>query len=149
VFPPIDPEVIKSMKNAKWKSPEQRSEWARRGIYVVIHRSLTYPFFETFNVGQPIVSCARRDATVVSPQALNLLNDRISTQLATAFAQRLKRECGDDLDAIIDRGWLLAFARPIRQAERESTQAYLAGDVNRIAEWCLALFNTNEFIYVD
>ena len=149
VFPPIDPEVIKAMKNAKWKSPDQRSEWARRGIYVVIHRSLTYPFFETFNVGQPIVSCARRDATVVSPQALNLLNDRISTQLATAFADRLKRECGDDLDAIINRGWLLAFSRPITQTEREATQAYLEGDVNRIAEWCLALFNTNEFIYVD
>jgi hypothetical protein len=149
VFPPIDPEAIKAMKNAKWNSPEQRSEWARRGIYVVIHRSLTYPFFESFNVGQPIVSCARRDATVVSPQALNLLNDRVSTQLATAFAQRLKRECGDDLDAIIDRGWLLAFSRPIKPAERVATQSYLAGDINRIAEWCLALFNTNEFIYVD
>ncbi|MFT5126267.1 MAG: hypothetical protein ACI9TH_005209 [Kiritimatiellia bacterium] len=149
VFPPIDPEVLKAMKNTKWSTPATRSDWARRGIYIVVHRSLTYPFLETFNVTQPIVSCSRRDTTVVAPQALTLLNDRISTQLAEAFAERLKRACGADVEKIIERGWQRAFSRSITDRERQHARAFLKSDITRVSTWCLALFNTNEFIYVD
>lgn len=147
VFPPIDPEMIKSKRNGEWRTPTERNDWARRGIYVASKRSMTYPFFDTFNVVPPIESCGRRDRTVVSPQALTLLNDRITGELAEAFAARLKAECGDDRDKQIERAWLLAFGRPVGDDERRETHDYLKGA--SMQSWCLALFNTNEFIYVD
>ena len=174
VYPPIDPAVVKAKLNAKWTTPKKRADWARRGIYVVSKRSMNYPFFETFNVTLPVASCGRRDRTVVSPQALTLLNEPIVAELAAAFAGRLLRECQADTEAMIERAWLLAFSRSATEEELGITRDYLAAAEARLAKspgleklpqpegaevdrarggalviWCLSLFNANEFIYID
>lgn len=178
VFPPIDADILQAKKNAKWRPESDRHSWMRRGIYVVVHRSLTFPFFETFNLSNPILSCGRRDSTIVSPQALTLLNDPIAVEIAGAFADRLVLDCGEDRECLVRQAWLLAFGRPISDEKLNLTLAYLATAMSRltragieselqdadssvdsstdrvawrsaVTELCLALINANEFIYID
>lgn len=178
VFPPIGEDILKAKKNAKWVAEQERFEWMRRGIYVVVHRSLTYPFFETFNLSNPILSCGRRDSTVVSPQALTLLNDPMALDVAEAFAERLLKERGSDTNELIKHAWLLAFGRPISPSNLQESSEYLSAAIARaeeqagrerdlsedrratqvdrgsakksaITKFCLALINANEFIYID
>jgi hypothetical protein len=104
--------------------------------------------------------------TIVPTQALALFNSPLARSQAAAFAGRLLRECGDQPERAVDSAWLLAFARPATTVERERALAFLKERTaarrerqggertvspceRALAELCLALFNANEFIYVD
>ena len=45
-----------------------------RSVFLVRKRCLPIPFLQAFDLPDTTVSCARRDSTVVAPQALMLLN---------------------------------------------------------------------------
>jgi hypothetical protein len=134
-------------------------------------------------------SCPRRFETTVPTQALALLNSTIVQGQAREFAHRLQTECGDDVEKIAARAWLLAFNRPITESEQrrvlqffqkrealltqeESTAAGAdipdakstsasSSDIasgeppaktwleTALTEFCLALFNANEFVFID
>jgi hypothetical protein len=51
------------------------------------------------------------------------------------------------VDGRIDRAYRLTLGRPATAAERDRAQAFLRG--SPLSELCRALFNLNEFIYVD
>src|SRR5262249_37024051 len=105
----------------------------------------------------------RRTQNIVPTQALTLLNSPLVREQAVAFARRLLKECGERPEDIVARAWRLAFSRPITPTETDDAltvlrtrTAALAGTGGApkpqeaaLAELCLALFNTNEFIYVD
>lgn len=177
VVPPVDEAILATKVGSNWEVTKDRSQWARRGIYVVVRRSIKFPFFETFNINEPSASCGSRDATVVSPQAFTLFNDEIVVGQAQAFAGRLLNECGTDLDKTIRQSWLHAFSRPISDDELVRSRRFVQ-DVERqlaagptdelisptgelgeiefsaqrgaaLVEYCRAIFNTNEFLYVD
>jgi hypothetical protein len=146
VFPPVNKELIKSKRNAFWETEKTESDWMRRGIYVAIKRSMHFPFFEVFNGTNSTSSHGQRERTVVSPQALTLMNGEISRKLSEAFHERLIRECGNDKEKIIARAWMLAYGRPVTDNEKRLTLQFLS-DTDMII-WCHALFNSNEFVYV-
>jgi hypothetical protein len=112
----------------------------------MIKRSMHFPFFEVFNGTNSATSHGQRERTVVSPQALTLMNGEISRKLSEAFHERLIRECGNDRAKIIARAWMLAYGRPVTDNEKRLTLQFL-GDTDMIT-WCHALFNSNEFVYV-
>ena len=177
VVPSIEKKHLETLINKNWKVTDDPTQWTRRGVYLVVRRSLTLPFFAVFNLSAPIESCGRRDVTIVSSQALAMLNGAVPVEQARHFAGRLLREGDGDLDKMIARGWLLAFGRPIDVAELQAARAFIQvrekdladvdmdrrptplGDVGKakvdparaaaLVEWCLALFNANEFLYVD
>ena len=136
----------------KWpaSTPEEAN---RRALYILVKRSFRFPMLSAFDLPDNITSCGRRDITTVPNQALTLLNNRTMRQQAAAFAARLVRESKGNLEAVPARAWLLAYARPISADERARSLAFLrdrtvGGDVKpAITELCLAIFNTNEFIY--
>ena len=72
---------------------------------------------------------------------------------AAAFAARLLKESRGNLETIPARAWLYAYGRPISPEERAQSLTFLHdravdGDPKRaLTELCLAIFNTNEFIY--
>jgi hypothetical protein len=146
VFPPINDDLVKSKRNAFWEKEKKERDWMRRGIYVAIKRTIHFPFFDVFNGTNSAASVGQRENTVVSPQALALMNGEIPRKLSSAFHQRLVRECGDDTEKIIDRAWLLAYGRPVMENEKQLTLRFL-GDTDMIT-WCHALFNSNEFLYI-
>ena len=176
VYPPIDKSVLGAIINKNWKVTKDQRQWSRRGVYIVSRRSLRIGFFDALNAANPATSCVRRDATVVSPQALTMLNGQVASKQARMFAGRLLSECGNETGEIVKRAWLIAYGRRVDDAELERSTTFLTsraaeivkhkpdnlaqplnapqnvGDPafrSAIVEFCLALMNTNEFVYID
>lgn len=148
IAPPLD-EQEQLGNYRKWpaSTPEESN---RRAIYLLVKRSFRFPMLSAFDLPDNISSCGRRDITTVPNQALTLLNNRTMQQQAGAFADRLWRETDGRVDAIPAVAWQIAYSRTIEATELKETLEFLrqrGGTKAAVAELCLALFNTNEFIY--
>lgn len=128
-----------------------------RSVYLVRKRSLPLPFLQPFDLPDGVSPCGRRDVTTVAPQSLNLLNDDLVIRAATALAERVKAEVGDDSGA-----WPAAAVRIVLQRgiepEEEAAAADLlrrhaalhdAAQVRALVDLCRALLNVNEFLHID
>jgi hypothetical protein len=163
VVPPLSGQELTGLFDAKGKWPvtKDSTEHNRRSIYLLERRTFTYPLFAAFDPPEVMTSCPQRARTVVPTQALTLLNSPLAREQAAAFARRLVVECGNKADDVVARAWQLAFSRSVTAVEAERCMAFLRkrtdalGDATRtpfeaaLAELCLALFNANEFLYVD
>ena len=119
----------------------------RRTLYRSWTRGGRSGLLDAFDCPDPSTTAPRRAVTTTPLQALALLNNALVLHLADAFADRLKREAGDDLGAQVDRAYRLAFGRLPEPAERlraiELAERFGASTLAR------ALFNSNEFLHVD
>jgi Protein of unknown function (DUF1553)/Protein of unknown function (DUF1549) len=163
VVPPLSSQELTGLFDAKGKWPVTRnvSEHTRRSVYLLVRRTFVYPLFAAFDPPEVMSSCPRRTQTIVPTQALTLLNSPVAREQAKIFARRLLKECGDKPEEEAARAWLLAFGRPITATEmdraltflRTMTTSAVTGGAptpeTALADLCLALFNTNEFAYVD
>jgi hypothetical protein len=118
----------------------------RRMVYQFKPRSQPDPIFGAFDCPDAGLVAPRRNVSTTPLQALNLLNSRFLVAQADAFATRLRREAGDEMDRQVDRAFRLAFARGPSEAEREGA-AHLVR-AQGMPALCRALYNANEFIYV-
>jgi hypothetical protein len=133
-------------KELSWETSTEE-EGRRRTVYVFQRRSLTLPFVDVFD-GPPMnQTCPARPETTVAPQALTLFNGEFARGEAKAFAARVEREAGNDVDARIDRAFRLSLIRAPREDERAAARAFLA--TQPLSDLCHVLFNTNEFLYLD
>jgi hypothetical protein len=119
----------------------------RRSIYRTWVRAGAQPLLDALDCPEPSVSTPRRATTTTPLQALALLNDGFMLDQAEAFAGRLRRESGGDVGAQIVRAYRLALGRTPDSDEQRAARAFVAD--HGLAPFCLALFNTNEFLYVD
>jgi hypothetical protein len=133
-------------KELSWETSTEE-EGRRRTVYVFQRRSLTLPFVDVFDGAPMNQTCPLRPETTVAPQALTLFNGEFSRGEAKAFAARVEREAGPDIDAQIARAFRLALIRAPRDDERAAARAFLA--TQPLADFCHVLFNTNEFLYLD
>jgi hypothetical protein len=92
VFPP-QPDGIWDIpySNEKWV-PSEGADRYRRGLYVFIRRSATYPSFMTFDATSREHTTVRRVRTNTPLQALTALNDEAYFEAARALAARALRE---------------------------------------------------------
>ena len=145
-----------------------------RSLYLVRKRCLPIPFLQAFDLPDTTVSCARRDTTVVAPQALMLLNSLAAVRYAETFADRVWQGCRGSLpEPTLDSGAIhdnqiatvfhLALARAPEPEERKLAQDLLLRHVDKhrvnaskfeaerlaLIDLCRAIFNLNEFIYID
>ena len=169
--PPLSEEET-GAQAARWPVVAVAEDQYRRGIYILAQRNFTFPMFEAFDNPQSAVSCPRRDVTTVAPQALWFLNNRIALQQAGAFAARLVSKNGENPGGWVDDAWRLALHRPPSDQEKKEALELLATRARRLkkdrwtelpdgletiplrkaaalTELCLALFNLNEFLYID
>ncbi len=157
VVPPLSAQELAGLFDArgKWPVTKDAAEHTRRSVYVLVRRTFLHPLFASFDPPEVMASCPRRMQTVVPAQALTLLNSPLAREQSAAFARRLLMECGDELDKLVARAWMVAFGRPCTTTEKARSLAFLRrrrASTERetaLAEFCLALFNTNEFVYVD
>ncbi len=154
VRPPLPPEIVQSLLKNQWTVTEDTTDWNRRSIYLFVRRNLRFPLFEAFDKPDSNASCPRRNRSTSAPQALVLLNSEQSFELAAAFALDVRASVGTDrisqLDAISRR----ALGRPPSPAEQAAGIDFLgtspaSGKDDKLADYCLAVFNLNEFLYVD
>lgn len=149
--PPLDPqEQIGNFRKWPVSTPE---ESYRRAIYVLVKRSFRFPTLSAFDLPDNVTSCGRRDITTVPNQALTLLNNRLVQELAGDFAARLLRETDGRPATVAEHAWRIAFGRAITPAERTTARQFLGNgrqtSFETLKEFCLGLFNTNEFIYLQ
>jgi hypothetical protein len=150
IFPYIDPDLFEESSRRTWrgKPDDDPSTW-RRSIYVFLKRSIRYPMFETFDQPNLINSIDRRNRTIIAPQALILMNNGMVLTQAKQFAERLKKEAGQDVDKQIDRAFRIALARPPDAFERRTSAAFIKKSPTGLVDFCHALMNLNEFVFTQ
>jgi mono/diheme cytochrome c family protein len=121
------------------------AEW-RRMVYQSKPRMQLDDTFGAFDCPDAGQIAPQRNRSTTALQALNLSNSRFVAQQAGLFAERLRREAGDDPAAQARRGFRLAFGRE-PSAEEEAAAARLIR-AHGAAAFCRALLNANEFLYV-
>ena len=144
---PVEAEMVKLLyKPSQWTVTEDIRQHDRRSVYLIAKRNLRIPFLEVFD--QPTLqnSCPKRESSTHAPQALELLNGRLSNELAEVLADRLREEVGDDSQQQIERAWRLIAGRKPSGQESELALEFLREQSLR--EFTLALFNLNAFLYV-
>jgi hypothetical protein len=141
---------------SKWPITKDSTQHTRRSVYLLARRTFALPMFASFDAPDTMVSCPRRFQTTVPTQALTLFNSPFVREQSRAMAKRLLDDCGDDDKKLIEQAWLLCFARPVTPAEADKTRQFLIDETLKLndrqeaaAELCLALFNANEFVYID
>lgn len=148
VMVPVDKELVRLLyKPSQWEVAKNTDQHHRRSIYLLAKRNLRLPFLEAFDQPALLTSCGRRESSTHAPQALELLNGKLSNELAAVFASRLTQEAGGDVHRLIERAYWLALGRPPTPRERALAAEFLKEQPMK--EFTLALLNLNAFIYVE
>ena len=148
VMVPVDKELVRQLyKPSQWEVSRDVAENDRRSIYMIAKRNLRVPFMEVFDAPALLTSCPARESSTHAPQALEMLNGKLSNELAGALARRLRQEAGQNSQRLVDRAFWLAVGRPPTREERNLSLDYLRGGLPK--EFALSLFNLNAFLYVQ
>jgi hypothetical protein len=130
---------------------------------------------EVFDMPDTHESCGRRNITNTAPQALSLLNGKVSSEWSQAFATRVLQAAGADTNAQIENAYRLAYSRRPDGSEKDTVQTFLNQHGKILAErqakgeslavpaslpagvdpvhaaalvdFCHMLLNSNEFVY--
>ncbi len=149
---PIEPEVYdliftESERDGLWPVNPDRSVQNRRGLYLINKRSVRLPMLSAFDQPDAITSCPVRPVSTHALQSLSLFNSGFMQEVAHDFAARLEKSCGQERNCQIDTAWRLALARPPRPAETRLAREFFKTG-GSLPDFCLAMFNRNEFVYV-
>lgn len=175
---PLPAEVAATLLNPKqWIVSPDEEDHRRRSIYLFVRRNLRYPLFDAFDRPDTNASCPRRNRSTIAPQALILLNSEFSLDTARYLAGFVLSLAGTSHDDQIKLAYERVlgrlpthdeFAVAVRFLENQAIQ--LKGSNRSVAElalpvplpdgvdplkaaavtdFCLALFNLNEFVYID
>jgi hypothetical protein len=149
VIIPIEPELVKLLYTPKqWAVNPVPAQFDRRSIYLFHKRNLRLPFLEVFDEPDTQLSCPRREQSTHAPQALELMNGEFSNSMARAFTERVARDSGTERQRQVERAFQIALGRAPVAAERKSALRYL-DDGGPLHEFALALFLSNDFLYVN
>jgi hypothetical protein len=102
--------------------------------------------FQVFDLPEQNVTSGARYVSTVPTQALTMLNDAFVLRHAQLFADRVKKDAGDDPAKQIDLAYRIALTR-------EPSPAELAVALDVIKHQALVdlthvLLNVNEFVYI-
>ncbi|MCC6797845.1 MAG: PSD1 domain-containing protein [Candidatus Hydrogenedentes bacterium] len=144
-----------------WFASADPADHNRRGLYILQRRNFRFPMFDVFDLPVNAVSAPARDTTTVAPQALWLMNNSIAVKQAEAFAARLMQSPKENPNApapdaatLVQNAWRIALGRNPTDAERLEAIT-LMGTIaptstkDGLTQLCLAIFNMQEFAYVD
>jgi hypothetical protein len=116
-------------------------ETYRRAVYAQPARSISTEPLTILDCPDSSLPEPRRVVTTSPLQALTLLNNSFTLDMAKAFAARVQAEA----DAV-GRAFQLAFSRAPAREERAAAEALMRQ--HGLEALARALFNTNEFVYV-
>ncbi len=119
----------------------------RRMVYQFKPRLQQDRTFGVFDCPDATTAAPRRPTSTTPLQALNLLNDPFMLDQAERFAARLRKEAGDAAPDQVRRAFRLALGRDPSAEEAAAAEKLVRAD--GLAAFCRALFNANEFVFVD
>ena len=77
-----------------------------------------------------------------------MMNNAAVRLQARQFAERLRREAGNDAAKQVDRAFELTLARAPRETEKRQSVEFVRRDDNALVDFCQGLFNLNEFAFM-
>jgi len=160
VMPPIPDELVGTLLKGQWQVSEFKSDHVRRSIYTFARRNLRYPLLDAFDRPDAGASCPKRYRSTTATQALQMLNSQFSLECSQGLREQIFKASetpnGDVSsmdDEALKRLFLVALGRPPDSDERNwMTDFVQRGKGTSEMRWlsaCLALLNTNEFIFID
>ena len=177
IRPPLPKELLATLLKDQWPVTPDVEDHNRRSVYLFVRRNLRYPIFEVFDKPDTNASCPRRNRSTIAPQALMLLNSELALSAAKNLCGDLLRTVGRDADSQLELCMLRTLGRKptaeekkigirfltdesdrLRQHGRNASKLALPDDFPQrtdiyqaaaLTDYCLALFNLNEFIYID
>jgi Protein of unknown function (DUF1553)/Protein of unknown function (DUF1549) len=172
--PSVFPELPPGMETrGGWKVSEDAAERNRRSVYIFVRRNTRYPMLESLDMPDTHESCGRRNQTTTAPQALALLNSKLTLEWAQAFAARVMRTAGPAASQQVEAAYQLAYSRKPDAEELQTALGFLDRQRRIIAarhdavlalptpapeltdrpaaaalvDLCHMLMNSNEFVY--
>jgi len=172
--PSVFPELPPGMESrGGWKVNEDPTERNRRSVYIFVRRNTRYPMLESLDMPDTHESCGRRNMTTTAPQALTLLNSKLTLEWAQAFAARVLYKAGTVASQQVEAAYQLAYSRKPDAAELQTALGFLERQRGIIAaregaalalptptpepmdrpaaaalvDLCHMLMNSNEFVY--
>jgi hypothetical protein len=150
--PSARPALPEKISTYAWKPDARPEDQHRRSVYVFAKRNMRFPMFDAFDLPDMHNSCARRSQTTTAPQALLLLNSDFTLVRARHWADSLRSSSVDD-GAFVAKAYREAWGRAATDDEITSGVSFLQrqrvlSDDARL-DFCHALLNANEFLYVD
>jgi hypothetical protein len=159
-----------------WPVTTDARQHTRRSIYLFAKRNVRQPLLEAFDQPDRLTSCGDRAVSTFAPQALILMNGPLAQAQSRAMAGSLVRQNAGDPDKWIEETFRRCFGRPPTDDERGAGRTFLREQADSVrsrlrsgpqasvpdnlpadadvaaaaalADYCLALFNANEFVYV-
>jgi hypothetical protein len=176
--PAVLPELPEALHGDRyaWQPTPQASAHVRRSVYLFVKRNLQYPLFAAFDHPNRVTPCAARPATIGAPQALLLLNGEFLRNTSRRMAGDLLVETKGTPLEIVQQAYDRVFNRSPEPAELHGALTFLREQAQRIAQngsppekalpeplpahcppahaaaivdFCQALMNSAEFVYVD
>lgn len=125
----------------RYVTADEPALW-RRSIYRYVVRTTPSRFMTTLDCPDPASLTPKRNVTTTPLQSLALYNNDFMLRQAGYFAERLEGETDP-----IAKGYALAFARKPSEEEAKLAKEFIERE--GLFAFCRALFNANEFVYVD
>ena len=143
-------DVAEGFEFFKW-FPSDEAQQRRRTIYTFQRRSVVNPMLEVFDAANIAATCPQRNRTTVAPQALTLMNGDLTNREAHFLALRVLQEAGQSPAAEIDRAFQLVLSRSPSKFEQTHAIELFSKFAPReaVEHLGVALFNTNEFLFVE
>jgi hypothetical protein len=145
-----------------WYTTEDQQQTLVRSLFLVQKRSIQLPLLAAFDEPSGERACGRREQTTVAPQAVMLLNSPLAVECALALARRVQDQAAGTAASQVEAAFRQVLLRPPAADELAAaldlldrhTQVYRqAGSPSpereALSDLCRALFNTNEFLYLD
>ncbi len=141
------------MKEYKFKGshfydpiPQDQPQQFRRTLYRFSPRGARRTLLDTFDCPDPSALTPRRASTTTPLQSLALMNNELVLAMAQAFAERLKREAGAQVEDQIQWAHRYALGREASEDEVALSRPFI--EEHGLAAWARVLLNTNELLHV-
>ncbi len=147
VFPHVPEEILATAQAyGRWDNQLDGPDVWRRSIYVYRRRTLSFPFFDTFDLPDQNVTTASRNTSTVATQALTLLNNPFVLGQARLFAERVEEEAPNDIGRQVELAYRTALTR--LPTEEEAAVGRQLVEQRSLVDLTHVLFNLNEFLYL-
>ena len=170
------PKAVLENSRYAWTPDEVSANQHRRSIYSFQMRNMRHPLLASFDQPDMYASCGVRMETLTPTQSLALFNGEETAEQATFWAGRLLAESSDD-DSLIRRAFGEIYGRAASAEEVAGAKQFLTAQAEQIyagetniptasqplpcpaclepnkaaayVDFCHALMNSSEFLFVD
>jgi hypothetical protein len=170
------PDVVVENSSDAWEADPIEANRNRRSVYCIQKRNLRHPFLASFDQPDMYNSCAVRSNTLTATQSLSLWNSEITTEQARHWCGQLLAKTDDD-NSFVQRAYMEIYSRLPNETELTAALGFIREQATSILEsesgtpedslplpmphclesneagarvdFCHALMNSSEFLFVD